>query len=411
MAKRTAKNLLVGLDIGTSKVVAIVGEIGTDGSLEIVGLGSHPSRGLSRGVVVDIEATTQSIRRAIEEAELMAGCRVQSVYAGISGSHVKAFNSQGIVAVRNKEVSEADKERVIDAARAVPIPNDQKVLHVVPQEWSVDGQEGIREPAGMFGVRLEAKVHMVSVSVSAAQNIHKCVESCGLQVDRLILEPLASSYAVLMPDERDLGVWLVDIGHGTSDIAIFKDGSIRHTAVVPIAGEYVTRDIAAMFRTPTQAAGEIKIKHGCALPQMLERDEEIEVPSTGDHPPRRISRQAMSEVIRARYEELFRDFIKRELHRSGFYDLIAGGVVLTGGSSKIPGVVELAEEIFEVPVRLGLPHNVRGLTEVARNPVYATGVGLLLFGRDHLPGDRSELEHGGIKQALDRVMHWFRGNF
>lgn len=411
MAKRTAKNLLVGLDIGTSKVVAIIGDLSADGGIEVIGVGTHPSRGLSRGVVVDIEATTQSIRRAIEEAELMAGCRVQSVYAGISGSHVKAFNSQGIVAVRNKEVSEVDKERVIDAARAVPIPNDQRVLHVVPQEWSVDGQEGIREPAGMFGVRLEAKVHMVSASASAAQNIHKCVERCGLHVDRLILEPLASAFSVLMPDERDLGVCLVDIGHGTSDIAIFKDGSIRHTAVVPIAGEYVTRDIAAMFRTPTQAAEEIKIKHGCALPQLLQRDEEIEVPSTGDHPPRRISRQAMSEVIRARYEELFRDFISRELHRSGFYDRIAGGVVLTGGAARMHGVIELAEEIFEVPVRLGLPQNVRGMTDIARNPVYSTGVGLLMFGRDHLPGDRGDLDRGGIGQALSRVMHWFRGNF
>jgi cell division protein FtsA len=411
VAKKSAKNLLVGLDIGTSKVVAIVGDIGRDGALEIVGLGQHASRGLSRGVVVDIEATTNSIRRAVEEAELMAGCRVQSVYAGISGSHVKAHSSQGIVAVRSKEVTEADKERVIDAARAVPITNDQRVLHVVPQEWSVDGQEGIRDPAGLFGVRLEAKVHIVSVNSSAAQNIYKCVERCGLHVDRLILEPLASSYAVLSADERDLGVCLVDIGHGTADVAIFKDGSIRHTAVVPVAGEYVTRDIAAMFRTPTQSAEQIKIKHGCALPALIQKDEEIEVASTGDHPPRRISRQAMSEVIRARYHELFNDFIKRELHRSGFYDLIAGGVVLTGGSAKIQGVLELAEEVFEVPVRLGLPQGVQGLTDVARNPIYSTAVGLLLFGRDHLPHDRGEFESSGFKQALERMRHWFQGNF
>ncbi|MHA7833799.1 MAG: cell division protein FtsA, partial [Algiphilus sp.] len=251
MAKKGNSNLLVGIDIGTSKVAVIVGEVQDDGSMEIVGHGEAPSKGLSRGVVVDIEATTNAIRRAVEEAELMAGCRVQTVYAGISGSHVRAVNSQGIVAVRNREVTETDKERVIDAARAIVIPADQRVLHVVPQEWSVDGQEGIREPAGMAGVRLEAKVHIVSVGTSAAQNIYKCIEGCGLEIDRLILEPLASSYAVLQPDERDLGVCLVDIGHGTADIAIFKDGSIRHVAVVPLAGEYVTRDIAAMFRTPS----------------------------------------------------------------------------------------------------------------------------------------------------------------
>lgn len=411
MAKRTSKNLLVGLDVGTSKVVCIVADVRDDGTLDVVGLGEAPSRGLARGVVVDIEATTNAIRRAVEEAELMAGCRVQSVYAGISGNHVRAVNSQGIVAVRNREVTETDKDRVIDAARAVVIPADQRVLHVVPQEWSVDGQEGIREPVGMSGVRLEAKVHIVSVATSAAQNIYKCVERCGLQVDRLIIEPLASAHAVLMPDERDLGVCMVDIGHGTADIAIYRDGSIRHTAVVPVAGEYVTRDIAAMFRTPSQAAEEIKRSHGCAWPAMLGRDEEIEVPSTGDHPPRKISRQAMAGVIRARYEEMFRDFIARELHRSGFYDLIAGGIVLTGGSARMEGVIPLAEEIFQVPVRLGLPHGVQGITDVAKNPVYAAAVGLLMFGRDQRPHDRSDFEQAGIKQVLGRMKGWFQGHF
>lgn len=410
MAKRSAKELLVGLDIGTSKVVAMVGEMTPDGKLEVVGVGSHPSKGLSRGVVVDIEATTQSIRRAVEEAELMAGCRVQSVYAGISGSHVKSHNSQGIVAIKNREVSDHDKERVIDAARAVPIPNDQKVLHVVPQEWSVDGQEGIREPVGMFGVRLEAKVHMVSVSVSAAQNIYKCVERCGLHVDKLILEPLASAYSVLMPDELDLGVCLVDIGHGTADIAIFKDGSIRHNAVVPVAGELVTRDIAFMFRTPTASAEEIKVKHGCALPQLIEEDQDIEVPSTGDHPSRRISRQQLAQVIEARYRELFRDLIQRELHKSGYYDQIAG-VVLTGGSSKVPGVLELAEEVFNVPVRIGTPQNVSGMTEVAKNPIYSTAVGLLLFGKENVNPYKGEFEASGIRQSWERIKSWLQGNF
>ena len=410
MAKRSPKDLLVGLDIGTSKIVAIVGEMTDDGVLEIVGLGSHPSRGLSRGVVVNIEQTTQSIRRAVEEAELMSGCRVQSVYAGISGKHVKAHNSQGIVAIRNREVSDQDKERVIDAARAVPIPNDQKILHVVPQEWSVDGEEGIREPVGMFGVRLEAQVHMVSVSDAAAKNIYKCVERCGLHVDRLILEPLASSYAVLNPDELELGVCLVDIGHGTSDIAIFKDGSIRHTAIVPIAGEVVTKDIAFMFRTPTQSAEEIKVKHGCALTSLVDEDQQIEVASTGDHPPREVSRQQLAQVIEARYRELFRDLIQRELHKSGYYDQIAG-VVLTGGSSKMPGVPELAEEIFNVPVRIGSPQNVAGMTGISRNPIYATGVGLLLFGRESMPQYRGEFDGGGVRQVWERIKSWFQGNF
>lgn len=411
MVKKTNSQLLVGLDIGTSKVAVIVGDMGADGTLEIVGHGEAPSRGLSRGVVVDIEATTSAIRRAVEEAELMAGCRVQSVFAGISGNHVRAVNSQGIVAVRSREVNETDKERVIDAARAVIIPADQQVLHVVPQEWSVDGQDGIREPAGMAGVRLEAKVHIVSVSTSAAQNIYKCVERCGLQVDRLMLEPLASSYSVLQPDERDLGVCLVDIGHGTADIAIFKDGSIRHIAVVPVAGEYVTRDIAAMFRTPSQSAEAIKREHGCAWPSMLNGTEVIEVPSTGDHPSRQISRQEMSEVIKARYQELFRDFIARELHRSGFYDLIASGIVLTGGSARLPGVVELAEDTFQVPVRLGLPQQVRGITDVTRNPAYATAVGLLLFGRDQRGEDRVDFEGAGAKRMWRRVRGWVKGNF
>ncbi|EIT69177.1 MULTISPECIES: cell division protein FtsA [Hydrocarboniphaga] len=409
MAKRESRNLLVGLDIGTSKVTCIVGELMPEGHVEIVGLGSHPSRGLKRGVVVNIEATTQAIRRAVEEAELMAGCRAQSVFVGISGAHIKSHNSVGVVPVRSREVSEKDVESVIEGGRAIAIPADQKVLHVVPQEFVVDGQEGIQEPVGMFGVRLEAKVHIVTGSESAAQNVQKCVESCGLHVDKLCLNHLASAYAVLMPDERELGVCMVDIGGGTSDIAVFKGGAVRHTAVLPVAGDQVTNDISVAFRTPTQAAEDIKLKFGCALPQLLTFDEEIEVPSVGENPPRRLSRITLSEVIRPRYEELFR-LIRKELHRSDWYDGIAGGVVLTGGACYLPGVQELAEEVFELPVRLGLPQNVVGVRDVAKSPANATAVGLLLYGRQfQAPKDtRPEV---GVGYWVQRVSQWFKGNF
>jgi len=410
MTRKSSRELIVGLDIGTSKVVAMVGGLTPDGRLEVVGLGSHVSKGMAKGVVVNIEATTQSIRRAIEEAELMAGCRIQSVFAGISGAHVKSFNSQGIVGVSHREVSPNDVERVIAAARAMAIPADQRVLHVVPQEFIVDGQEGIQEPVGMSGVRLEAKVHMVTGSASAAQNIRRCIEGCNLRVDKMILEQLASSYAVLQPDERELGICLVDIGGGTSDIAVFKSGSIRHTAVIPIAGNQVTNDIAVAFRTPPQNAEEIKLKHGCALPQMLKHNDEIEVPSVGERPPRKLSRLTLSEVIKARYVELFQ-FIRKELHRSDFYDLIAGGVVLTGGSSKIEGLVELAEEVFDLPVRVGLPQNVAGLTEVARNPIYSTAVGLLLYGRQQQPMTAADAAGPGLGQMFGRLGTWFKGHF
>ena len=409
MAKKEARNLLVGIDIGTSKCVAVIGELMPDGHIEVVGEGSAPARGMNRGDVVNIEATVKSIRRAVENAEHMAGCRAQSVYVGISGTHIKSFNSTGVAPVRGREVSEKDVESVIDAARAIAIPADQKILHVVPQEFVVDGREGIHEPVGMFGVRLEAKVHMVTGSVSAAQNIYKCVESCGLQVDKLILQHLASSYAVLLPDERDLGICMVDIGGGTSDIAVFKGGAIRHTAVLPIAGNQVTNDISVAFRTPAQSAEEIKVNFGCALPHLTAPGEEIEVRSVGDNPPRRLSRLTLSEVIKPRYEELFR-FIRKELHRSDWYDVIAGGVVLTGGSAQMPGVVELAEQVFEVPVRLGSPHNVQGLKEVVRDPAYATAVGLLLYGRQQLPKLQRAAE-GSPAYVLQRIGNWLKGNF
>jgi cell division protein FtsA len=409
MAKREARNLLVGLDIGTSKIACIVGEMMPEGHVEVVGLGTHPSRGLKRGVVVNIEATTQAIRRAVEEAELMAGCRAQSVFVGLSGAHIKSHNSVGVVPVRNREVSDKDVDSVIEGGRAIAIPADQKVLHVVPQEFVVDGQEGIQEPVGMFGVRLEAKVHIVTGSVSAAQNIQKCVESCGLHVDKLCLNHLASAQAVLLPDERELGVCLVDIGGGTSDIAVFKGGAVRHTAVLPVAGDQVTNDISVAFRTPTQAAEEIKLKYGCALPQLLAFDEEIEVPSVGENPSRRLSRITLSEVIRPRYEELFK-LIRKELHRSDWYDSVAGGVVLTGGACYLPGVQELAEEVFEMPVRLGLPHGVGGVRDVAKNPGLATAVGLLLYGRQ-FHGVREGRPEAGVGFWMQRVSQWFKGNF
>ena len=411
MSKKMEKNLIVGLDIGTSKVVAIVGEITPDNEVEIIGLGSHPSRGLKKGVVVNIESTVQSIQRAIEEAELMSGCQIHSVYAGIAGSHVRSLNSHGIVAIRDKEVTQADVERVIDAARAVAIPADQKILHILPQEFIIDQQESIREPVGMSGVRLEAKVHMVTGAVSAAQNIIKCVRRCGLEVDDIILEQLASSHSVLTDDEKELGVCLVDIGGGTTDIAVFTEGAIRHTAVIPIAGDQVTNDIAVALRTPTQYAEEIKIKYACALTQLASVDETIEVPSVGDRPDRRLARQTLAEVVEPRYEELF-TLIQAELRRSGFEDLCAAGIVLTGGSSKMEGAVELAEEIFHMPVRLGAPQYVTGLVDVVRNPIHSTGVGLLLFGYQNRAMRESEARMGnGFKSVWNRMKNWFQGNF
>jgi cell division protein FtsA len=412
MPKKSDKRLIVGLDIGTSKVVAIVGEIRPDGGIEIIGIGSHPSRGLKKGVVVNIESTVQSIQRAVEEAELMAGCEIHSVYAGIAGSHVRSLNSHGIVAIRDKEVTQGDIDRVIDAARAVAIPADQKILHILPQEFIVDEQDGVHEPIGMSGVRLEAKVHMVTGALSAAQNIIKCVRRCGLEVDDIILEQLASSYSVLTEDEKDLGVCLVDIGGGTTDIAVFTDGSIRHTAVIPIAGDQVTNDIAVALRTPTHCAEEIKMKYGCALPQLASADETIEVPSVGERAPRRLARQTLAEVIEPRYEELF-SLIQAELRRSGFEDMIAAGVVLTGGSSKMEGAVELAEEVFHAPVRLGVPQYVAGLVDVVRNPIHATGVGLLLFGGQGLPHQAAKQQpmKAGIGDIWQRMKQWFQGNF
>ena len=416
MTKKNGRDLIVGLDIGTSKVVAIVAapilDAGpSENALEIIGIGSHPARGMKKGVVVNIESTVQSIQRAVEEAELMAGCQIHSVYAGIAGSHIRSLNSHGTVAIRDKEVTQGDIERVVDAAKAVHFPGDQQLLHVMPQEYIIDNQEGIREPIGMSGVRLEAKVHLITGAVSAAQNISKCIERCGLQVDGIILEQMASSYSVLVEDEKELGVCLVDIGGGTTDIAIFVDGAIRHTAVIPIAGDQVTNDIAVALRTPTQYAEEIKMKYACALTQLAREDETIEVPSVGDRPPRQLARQTLAEVVEPRYEELL-TLVQAELRRSGFEELLAAGVVLTGGSSKMEGVIELAEEVFHLPVRLGLPQHVGGLVETVKNPIHATGVGLLLFGNEMEGIGQSEIKSGnGINEVLKRMKSWFQGNF
>ena len=407
------KKMIVGLDIGTSKVVAIVGEIDAEGEIEVVGIGSNPSRGMKKGVVVNIESTVQSIQRAVEEAELMAGCQIHSVYVGIAGSHIRSLNSHGIVAIRDREVYGPDLERVIDAAQAVAIPADQKVLHILPQEYVIDNQEGIKEPLGMSGVRLEAKVHLVTCAVNAAQNIEKCIRRCGLEVEEVILEQLASSYSVLTEDEKELGVCLVDIGGGTTDIAIFTEGSIRHTGVIPIAGDQVTNDIAMALRTPTQHAEEIKIKYACALTQLAGADETIKVPSVGDRPPRDLSRQALAEVVEPRYDELF-TLVQAELRRSGFEDMVPAGVVLTGGTSKMEGVVELAEEIFHMPVRVGSPHSIRGLTDIVRNPIYSTGVGLLQYGSQHQADGHSVAARssGGSGESLfARMKAWIQSNF
>ena len=408
MTRKTDKNLIIGLDIGTSKVVAIVGEISSGDDIEIIGLGSSRSRGLKKGVVVNIESTVHSIQRAIEEAELMAGCEIHSVFAGIAGSHIRSLNSHGIVAIRDHEVAMGDVDRVIDAARAVAIPADQKILHILPQEFVIDHQDGIKEPIGMSGVRLEAKVHMVTGAVSAAQNIIKCVRRCGLEVDDVILEQLASSYAVLTEDEKNLGVCLVDIGGGTTDIAVFADGAIHHTAVIPIAGDQVTNDIAVALRTPTQHAEDIKVQYACALTQLANSEETIDVPSVGERPSRRLARQTLAEVVEPRYEELF-TLVQAELRRSGFEDLVAAGIVLTGGSSKMEGAVELAEEIFHMPVRIGMPQHVSGLADVVKNPIYSTGVGLLLFGRKQMQEGFSPLRASGGMWA--RMKSWFQGNF
>jgi len=410
MAKgKEQKNLIVGLDIGTSKVVALVAEVLPEGRLEVIALGEAPSRGLKKGVVVNIESTVSSIQRALEDAELMADCKIREVYTGIAGSHIKSINSHGMVAIKDKEVTQADMDRVIETARAVNIPTDQQILHILTQEFIIDGQEDVREPLGMSGVRLEAKVHIVTGAVSAAQNIIKCVKRCGLEVRDLVLQPLASSMAVLSEDEKDLGVCLVDIGGGTTDIAVFTNGAIQHTAVIPIAGDQITNDIAMALRTPTKEAEDIKRGYGCSLRQLANPADMVEVPSVGERGSRQLSRQTLAEVIEPRVEELY-SLVQAELRRSGFEDLVSSGIVLTGGSSMMQGMVELGEEVFHMPVRLGLPQYVGGLSEVVRNPRYATGVGLLLAGLDQYQRHQlARMQSSSLQQVFDKMKSWFQG--
>jgi len=408
---REDKNLIVGLDIGTSKIVAIVGELQPEGTVKVIGLGQHISRGLKKGVVINIESTMQSIQRALEEAELMADCKINNVYTGIAGSHIKSLNSHGMVKIKDAEVSQMDVDRVIETARAIALPADQQILHILTQEYIIDGQEDVREPLGMSGMKLEAKVHIVTGAVAAAQNIVKCIKRCGIEVSDLILQPLASSMAVLTEDEKELGVCLVDIGGGTTDIAVFKQGAIRHTAVVPIAGDQMTNDVAVAFRTPTQSAEDIKVKYGCALRQLADSRETVEVPGVDGREPRQLSVQTLAEVLEPRVVELY-EMVLSELRRSGMEEMIASGIVITGGSAMMRGMVELGEEIFHMPVRMGLPRYVGGLSEVVGNPRYATGVGLVLMGKQqlerHLTG---QMESGSFGRMMEKMKSWFQGNF
>jgi cell division protein FtsA len=408
---RDTRNLLVALDIGTSKIVTLVAEITPEDTLNLIGMGSHPSRGLKKGVVVNIESTVNAIQRSLEEAELMADAKIREVITGIAGSHIKSFNSHGMVAIKDKEVQQYDIDRVIETARAVNIPMEQQVLHILEQEFVIDGQGGVRMPSGMSGMRLEVKVHIVTGAVSAAQNIMKCVRRCGLEVRDLMLQPLASADAVLLEDERDLGVCLVDIGGGTTDIAVFTDGAIKHTSVIPIAGDQITNDIAMALRTPTKDAEELKITHGVALRQLASPNEMIEVPGVGERGPRELSRQTLAEVIEPRVEELY-SLVQRELRSAGLEELLSSGIVITGGSAQMKGMVELGEEVFHMPVRVGVPQYRGSLSEVVRNPRYSTGMGLLMAGLDQVKRDRhAKMQGAGFKEMLEKMKGWFKGNF
>jgi cell division protein FtsA len=380
VAKKGKKdNIIVGLDVGTTKISAIVGEV-NDNGVEIIGIGTQPSRGMRKGVVINIDATVESIRKAVEEAELMAGAQITSVYCAIAGSHIRGFNSHGIVAVKNREVQESDVKRVLDAARAVAIPMDREVLHVLPQEYIVDEQDGIMEPLGMSGVRLEAKVHIVTAAVTSTQNIIRCCNRTGLEVKDIVLGQLAASEAVLIPDEKELGAVLVDIGGGTTDLVVFSQGAVRQTAVFGLGGNHLTNDIAVGLRTPLVESEKIKTKYGCALTAMVKKEEMIEVPSVGGRRSRNLSRQILAEIIEPRMEEIF-SLVHREILKSGYENLIPSGVVLTGGTASLEGLPELVEQIFNLPVRRGYPAGVGGLMDVVNNPMYATGVGLVLYGK------------------------------
>ncbi|TWJ33133.1 cell division protein FtsA [Geobacter argillaceus] len=401
-------NLIVGLDIGTTKICAIVGNA-TEEGIDIVGIGSSPSRGLRKGVVINIDSTVASIRKAVEEAELMAGCEIKSVYAGIAGGHIKGFNSQGIIAIKNREVSPEDVKRVIEAAKAIAIPMDREVIHILPQEFIIDDQDGIREPLGMSGVRLEAKVHIVTGAVASAQNIIKSCNRAGLDVADIVLEQLASSEAALSSDEKELGVALVDIGGGTTDIAIFVDGAIKHTSVLSLGGNHLTNDIAVGLRTPMAEAEKIKQKYGCCLASLVGKDETIEVPSVGGRKPRVLSRQLLAEILEPRVEEIF-TLVNREIVKSGFEDLIASGVVITGGTTILEGMPELAEQVFNLPVRRGLPQKIGGLVDVVNSPVYATGVGLVVYGSKNVGVHEfptTQSDDNVFRRVSRRMREWF----
>jgi cell division protein FtsA len=407
---RENKNLIIGLDIGTSKIVTIVAEAKPEGAMEIIGVGMYESSGMKKGMVVNIDATVAAIQRALGDAELMADCKIREVYTGIAGSHIKSSNANGMVKIKDREVAQADIDRAVETASSLSLPGDQQILHILEQEFSIDGQGNIKKPLGMSGMRLEVEVHIVTGAVAAAQNIIKCVHRCGLMVQEIILQPLASSKAVLSDDERDLGVCLVDIGGGTTDVAIFTGGAIRHTAVIPIAGDQITNDIAMALRTPTTDAEDIKIKYGCALRQLAD-DGPISVPGVGERGIRMLSRQTLAEVIEPRVEELYM-LVQAELRRSGFENLLSSGIVITGGSSAMQGMVELGEEIFHMPVRLGLPRYIGGLSDVVKTPRFSTSVGLLLYGLEqHQRNQTARQRSNTFSDVLSSMKAWFKGNF
>ena len=412
------KHYISALDIGTSKVIALIGEVQEDNEIHIVGIGQAPSRGLKAGMVTNIDATAQAIKHAVSEAELMADCKVGSVTTGIAGNHIRSLNSQGVVKIKDGEVSQADIDRAIETAKAVNIPPDHSILHTVVQEYIIDNQPGVREPIGMSGVRLDTRVHIITGAVTALQNIQKCITRCGLQMDQIMLQPLASGQAVLTDDEKDLGVCVIDIGGGTTDIAVYTNGAIRHTAVIPVAGDLITKDLAQALRTPHSAAEYIKIHYGAAIPTMDGLDEMIEVPSVGDRQSRQISRRVLAEIIGPRVEEIL-ELTLNELRRSGFpEEVLTSGIVLTGGASMLTGIVELAEEVFNLPARIGVPQEMGGVSERIRNPRYSTAIGLLQTAYAAEEGEQTSrtgaiaLNDSGKKMGLwEKIQRFFRDNF
>jgi cell division protein FtsA len=402
----------VGLDIGTTKISAIIAEVEKGGSVKIVGVGVAPSEGLRRGVVVNLEKTVVSITKAVEEAERMSGLSIKTVYAGIAGDHIRSINSRGVIAVsgRENEITPADVDRVVEAAKAVAIPMDREIIHVIPQGFIVDDQDGVKDPVGMSGVRLEAEVHIITGAVTSAKNMCRSIQRCGLKVNDLVLEPLASAHAVLAPDERDMGVVLLDVGGGTTDVAVFYEGSVRHTAIVPLGGSNVTSDIAIGLRTPIDRAEEIKIQHGCALAAMVKPEEELVVPGVGGRPDKRISRHLLASMIEPRMEEIYQ-LANREVKKHHYADLLGAGVVITGGSSLMEGAVELAEQVFQMPVRRGVPSGLTGLAENVRDPRHSTGVGLILHALDSGAAENGNGSGGDGREPLDRFLDWFRGLF